>query len=211
MLLTKISSHVSALTLLLLLTGACLGQDKAETVTLSEPTPVSLKSLFAQADVVAFVRIQSGDAESYKQALYKAEVLSVYKGAKEKEGVYFGPFVSYGVGEEYLVFLKKTDRRIGELIDESVQTNPAPYDTTQTYYRIMYEGYSVMPVSYECFFDGKDSDRCDYGVKFNTYQVKLPATLKTFPKDVGEFSPDKRWVRRKAVEAALIKLAGSRK
>ena len=75
----------------------------------------------------------------------------------------------------------------------------------------MYEDYSVMPISYECFFGGKDSDKCDYGVKFNTYQVKLPATLKTFPKDVGEFSTDKRWVRRKAVEEALVALKNNRK
>jgi hypothetical protein len=75
----------------------------------------------------------------------------------------------------------------------------------------MYDGYSVMPVSYECFFDGKDSEKCGYGVKFNTYQVELPSTLKTFPKDVGEFSPDKKWVRRDAVKVALANLKNSRK
>lgn len=207
----KVTFQISGFTLLLLLAGVCFGQGKTETVTISDPAPVSLESLFAQADIVAFVKIHSGDAESYKQALYKAEVLNAYKGGKEKEIIYFAPFISYGIGEEYLVFLKRTDKHIGELIDESVKPNSAPYDVTQNYYRIMYEGYSIMPVSYECFFDGKDSDKCDYGVKFNTYQVELPATLKTFPKDVGEFSQDVKWVRRKSIEAALVALKNKRK
>jgi hypothetical protein len=207
----KSTFQTSIFTLLLLLAGVCFGQGKTETVTISDPAPVSLKALFEKADIVAFIKIHSGDAESYKQVLYKAEVLNAYKGIKEKEIIYFAPFIGYGVGEEYLVFLKKAEKRIGEIVDESVKPNPSPYDATQIFYRIMYEGYSIMPISYECFFDGKDSDKCDYGVKFNTYQVELPATLKTFPKDVGEFSPDKRWVRRKAVEAALVALKNNRK
>jgi hypothetical protein len=135
----------------------------------------------------------------------------VTKARRKRTVIYFAPFIGYGVGEEYLVFLKKTDKRIGEQIDESVKPNHAPYDATKNYFRIMYDGYSVMPVSYECFFDGKDSDKCGYGVKFNTCQVGLPATLKTFPKDVGEFSPDKKWVRRDAVKVALANLKNNRK
>jgi len=192
--------------LTLLFAGVCVGQHKTETITISEPATVSLASLFVQADVVAFVKIHSGDAESYKLALYKAEVLDAYKGAQRKGVIYFAPFIGYGVGEEYLVFLKKTDKRIGEQIDESIKPNRAPFDANQIYYRIMYDGYSVMPVSYECFFDGKDSNQCGYGVKFNTYQVELPSTLKTFPKDVGQFSPDKKWVRRDAVQVTLTNL-----
>ena len=208
----QLSSHFLTSALLLISTaGLSLGQGKTETITISEPAVVSLASLYAKADLVAFVKIHSGDAESYKQALYKAEVLNAYKGAKEKEIIYFGPFISYGLGSEYLVFLKKTDKRIGELIDQTIKANPLPYDASQKYYRIMYEGYSVMPVSYECFFDGKDSDECDYGVKFNIYQVELPGTWKTFPKDVGEFSDDKKWVRRKVIQTALVALGRNRK
>jgi hypothetical protein len=207
----KIAFQISIFSLLVSLAGVCFGQRKTETVTISEPGTVSLASLFAQSDIVAFVKIHSGDAETYKLTLYEAEVLDSYKGAKEKETIYFAPFIGYGVGQEYLVFLKKTDKRIGEQIDERVKPNRSPYDANHNYYRVMYDGYSVMPVSYECFFDGKDSDKCAYGVEFNTYQVELPATLKTFPKDVGEFSPDKKWVRRDAVKAALANLKNNRK
>jgi hypothetical protein len=207
----RVTFQTFIVTLPLFLAGICVGQRKTETVTISEPATVSLTALFAQADFVAFVKIHSGDAQSYKFTLYEAEVLDSYKGTKEKDVIYFAPFIGYGVGEEYLVFLKKTDKRIGAEIDESVKPNRATYDATQIYYRIMYDGYSVMPVSYECFFDGKDSDRCGYGVKFNTYQVRLPATLKTFPKDVGEFSTEKKWVRRDAVKAALLDLKNARR
>jgi hypothetical protein len=202
----KIIYQISVFILLVSIAAACLGQRKTDTITISDPATVSLASLFAQSDIVAFVKIHSGDAKSYKLTLYEAEVLDAYKGAKEKEVIYFAPFIGYGVGEEYLVFLKKTDKRIGEQIDERVKPNHAPYNATKNYFRIMYEGYSIMPVSYECFFDGKDSDKCGYGVKFNIYQVALPPTLKAFPKDVGEFSPDKKWVRRDAVKTALAHL-----
>jgi hypothetical protein len=206
----KVAFRIFILMLTLFLAGVCIGQRKTETITISEPATVSLASLFAQADIVAFVKIHSGDAESYKLTLYEAEVLDAYKGAKQKDVIYFAPFIGYGVGEEYLVFLKKSDKRIGEQIDERVKANHPPYDATQIYYRIMYDGYSVLPISYECFFDGKDSDKCGYGVKFNTSQVELPSTLKTFPKNVGEFSPDKKWVRRDAVKVALANLKNSR-
>jgi hypothetical protein len=206
----KVAFRIFILMLTLFLAGVCIGQRKTETITISEPATVSLASLFAQADIVAFVKIHSGDAESYKLTLYEAEVLDAYKGAKQKDVIYFAPFIGYGVGEEYLVFLKKSDKRIGEQIDERVKANHPPYDATQIYYRIMYDGYSVLLISYECFFDGKDSDKCGYGVKFNTSQVELPSTLKTFPKNVGEFSPDKKWVRRDAVKVALANLKNSR-
>jgi hypothetical protein len=160
----KITFQISVFTLSLSLAGACLGQRKTETITISDPATVSLASPFAQSDIVAFVKIHSGDAQSYKLTLYEAEILDGYK------------------------------------------PNHAPYDATKNYFRIMYDGYGIMPVSYECFFDGRDSDKCGYGVKFNTNQVELPATLKAFPKNVGEFSPDKKWVRRDAVKAALANL-----
>lgn len=198
--------------LLLFSASVCVGQCKTETVTISsDPATVSLAALFAQADLVAFVKIHSGDAESYKLTLYEAVVLDGYKGAKEKDVIYFAPFIGYGVGNEYLVFLRRTNKRIGAEIDESVKPNRSPYDPAQTYHYIMYDGYSVMPVSYECFFEGKDSEKCDYGVEFNTYQVELPSTLKTFPNDVGEFSPDHKWVRRDAVKVTLANLKNNRK
>jgi hypothetical protein len=185
-----------------------LGQQKTQSVTLSDPSPVQLAALFSQADLVAFITIESGDAEHYNAAVYKALVTKSYKGAKAEQRIYFGPFVSYGIGSEYLVFLKQTDKHLVDLWDRAKSNGP--FDSSQPYYRVMYDGYSAMPVDYECIFEGKDNDKCDYGVGFNTYQVELPRTLKTFPINVGDFPADKKSVRRGAVERELSLLAGNR-
>jgi len=188
-----------------------LAQRKSETVTISDPATVALASLFAQADIVAFITIQSGDAEHYKAAIYKAQITKAYKGARTDHLIYFGPFVSYGIGSEYLVFLKNTNQKLVDLADVPGLNVQLPFDGSQIYYRVMYEGYSVMPVEFECVFDGKDDDKCDYGVRFNTYQVKLPSSLKAFPLNVGDFPADKRSVRRNAVERALAALVRNRR
>ena len=103
---------------------------------------------------------------------------------------------------------KKTDQRLVDLADHSKPVGP--FVGTETYYRVMYDGYSVMPVDYECIFDGKDKDKCDYGVRFNIYQVELPPTLKAFPVNVGDFPADKKSVRRNSVNRELSVLAGKR-
>ena len=187
-----------------------LAQRKSETITISEPATVSLESLFAQADLVAFVTILSGDAEHYKAAVYKAQITKSYKGPNTDSLIYFGPFVSYGIGSEYLVFLKKTNQNLVNLVDPTKPKVQLPFDGSQFYYRIMYEGYSVMPVKYECIFNGTGHNGCDYGVRFNTYQVELPSTLKAFPINVGDFPLNRKSVRRDDVERALSALVKKR-
>lgn len=51
-----------------------------QTVTLTEPSPVKIQELFKQADLVAVVRILSGDTEQYPTAVYKAKVVQSFKG-----------------------------------------------------------------------------------------------------------------------------------
>jgi hypothetical protein len=113
-----------AVALLLFSALASLGQQKNQTVVISDPSPVTLASLFSQADLVAFITIQSGDAEHYNAAIYKAQVTQSFKGAKTDQLIYFGPFISYGIGGEYLVFLKKTDQRLVDLADHSKPVGP---------------------------------------------------------------------------------------
>src|SRR6185295_15502941 len=111
--------------------AASVAQRKSETVTISEPATVALASLFAQADLVAFITIQSGDAEHYKAAIYKAQVTKAYKGSKTDSLIYFGPFVSYGIGSEYLVFLKKTNQNLVNLVDPTKPKVQLPFDGSQ--------------------------------------------------------------------------------
>ena len=57
-----------------------------------------------------------------------------------------------------------------------------------------------VPIRYECAFDGKvPSERCDYGVRLNTDQVKLPSGIKTYPgTSRDDFVDANRWVRKDA-------------
>jgi hypothetical protein len=174
-------------------------EGKADTIV-----SVSLENLYKQADFVSFVKILSGDVEHYNGAIYKAEVLKAYKGAKEKEIIYFGEFISYGIGSEYLAFFNKADKTIGQLIDEDVKNSSAPYNAKQSFFRIMYAGYSIMPVGFECLFDVKNKhNKCDYGIQLNVRQVKIPSALNAFLEETDTVAPDERWVRRTAIENTL--------
>lgn len=179
-------------------------EPKATVVTISEPGQVSLAALFAQADVVAFVQIRSGDAEHFQAVLYKASVTKSYKGSKAGDVIYFTPFTGYSIGNEYLVFLRKTPTQIADIVNAEAKALPLAFDRNESFYRIMYEGYSVMPVSYECAFEEPQHQTCDYAVKFVTDHVTLPAGLKVFPADRGDPELSRHnFVRRTVVEAVL--------
>ena len=62
----------------------------------------------------------------------------------------------------------------------------------------MYQGYSIMPLRYERVFDEKHAAQsCDYGVRVNTDQVKLPPTVRTLPRtSKDDFANANRWVRK---------------
>ena len=172
---------------------------KADTIA-----SVSLENLYKQADFVAFVSILSGDVEYYDGAIYKAEVLKAYKGTKEKEIVYFGENISYGIGNEYLAFFNKSGKNIGQVVAKDVQNSSAPYDAKQVFFSIMYAGYSIMPVGFECLFDLKNkNNNCDYGIKLNAKQVAIPSNLKAFPEDTYSTTTYNRWVRRTSMETTL--------
>jgi hypothetical protein len=182
------------------------GQKQKTTVTIAEPAPVKVDDLFNQADLVAEVRILSGDTENYPRTVYKAAVLKSFKGPDIDQNIYFGPFVGYGLGYEMIVFL----RRSPEVLEpRSVPKVGPSYGPIAPFYLIMYEGYSALDVRYECVFDGVDTaHQCDYGVKLNTYQVRLPKSLKTFPPPMrGATNDETKWVRKSELVAYLEKLA----
>jgi hypothetical protein len=167
------------------------------TVEISEPATVPLANLFAQADVVAVVQVVSGDSESYDAAVYKSKVLTVFKGAQQGQHLFFGPYVGYEVGSQYVVFLRRANA--GPKMNLA-DARTVSYGTIDTFHLIMFQGYSIMPIRYECAFDGKvPSESCDYGVRLNTDQVKLPSGIKTFPRtSKDDFVDANRWVRKDA-------------
>ncbi len=179
------------------------GQVKA---TVTDPSPITMEALFEQADLVAVVRILSGDTEHYKTAVYKAEVLQPFKNGTKGSTIFFGPFEGYGLGQELVVFLRRSKN--GAVPNQQGRAPGLSYGSVAILYLVMYGGYSALDVKYECVFDGKEvSERCDYGVRINTAQVKLPRNIKTYPSSTrGDSSQDTNWVRRRVLIAYLNSL-----
>jgi|ERR1035441_340554 hypothetical protein len=140
-----------ALIVAVLVVCATAARGQVKSVTISEPAMVKVDDLFKQADLVAIMRVLSGDSEHYPVTVYKAEVINAFKGVRDTEHLYFGPFVYYGVGREYLAFLRraKEELRASRNLDEAGLN----YGTIGVSYQVMYDGYSVMPVEYACVFD----------------------------------------------------------
>lgn len=175
-------------------------------VTITEPGVINLANLFKQADIVAIVKIVSGDTENYGVAVYKGAVVKGFKGAATGETIYFGPYVGERLGWEYILFLHKVPK---PMVPKT--TSSAGYGTI-SYAEVFNEGYTSMMTSYECVFDGKDSaQQCDYGVRICTDYVVLPKSTRTFP-PVSESTPfGCRWVRKPVFTSLLGTLADSRK
>jgi len=174
------------------------------TVTISEPAPLTLEKLFEQADVVAVLEVLSGDSENYAVAVYRARTVEPFKGTVKDQIIFFGPFIGYRVGYQYVAFLRRLETGMRPE-QQATENATLSFGEVTTPYGIMYDGYSIMPVEYVCKFHGDRSNEvCDDGVQINTYQVKLPASIKTFPRDDDdEPVSDTGWVRKDVLIRAL--------
>lgn len=190
---------------------ASIALGQAQRIDISEPAIVSLERLFKEADLVAVVSILSGDGEHYRPiTVYKAEVVAAFKGTRKGERIYLGPFATYAVGGEYVAFLRRS--REAARPTEKVADPALNYGTIDALFNVMYDGYSMMPAQYICVFDGKETrEQCSDGVKVNTYQVKLPKGVKTYPLEPDDApANDKKWVKRTTLEFVLGTLQGAR-
>jgi len=172
------------------------------TITITEPGPYKLKDLFTAADVVALVKITSGDNEHYQVAIYRGEVTRSFKGSKTGDTLYFGPFIGYGIGLEYLLFLRNSKQPL------TPKSDGGTYGTV-VYREVFNEGFSAMETSYQCAFEGKEiAQQCDYGVRVCTDFIKLPEDTRTSPPLDGKVkSPGCRWVRKSVFEQMLSELS----
>ena len=50
--------------------------------------------------------------------------MTPFKGASKGDIIYFGPFASYGIGNEYLAFLKRTNLLVGDLKRDRSEEQP---------------------------------------------------------------------------------------
>ena len=178
-------------------------------VIIAHPAPtsisrVSIQMMFKQADLVAILRILSGDSENYPTAVYKAEVVQSFKGATQGAIIYLGPYNGYGVGKELLVFLQRSEKGI-----EPKQQTTGPrlsYGAISSFFQVMYGGYSALNVEYECVFEGKEpAQQCDDAIRVNTSQVNLSNIFASATKSAS--SDAISWVRKREIVTYLERLA----
>jgi hypothetical protein len=150
------------------------GQKKLS-ITNVEPGIYTLQKLFDAADDVFIVEVVAGDTETYESAVYKAKVLTRFKGGGKDEVIYFGPYDTR-LGGKYLLFLR-TDKVISPLHEENPGFGPVSYA------KVFDEGYSSMEISYECVFQG--SEHCGYGIRVCTDYIKLPESIEISPEAEG--------------------------
>ena len=179
---------------------------QSQTVTITEPGIYEIGDLFKSADVVAQVRIVSGDAENYDCAVYKGEVIQSFKGIQSKTIIYFGPFVGHRLGDEYILFLRNVDQPI-----TPKTTATASYGTIH-YSKVFNQGYSSMETSYECVFDEEGVlPKCDYAVRVCTDYIKLPKVMSAFPPESNDPPFGCRWVRKTGFLSLLDTLGRPKK
>jgi hypothetical protein len=169
---------------------------------------VKIADLFKEADVVAEVKIVSGDGESYPGVVYKARVVTAYKGAAANATLYFGPLESFGIGSKYIVFLTRSGGPIVPLRSASHTS----YGTIPNSYEIMYAGYAILPSGYECVFDGGDlAQQCDDSIQLNPNQIVLPENIGKFPVgDAGPITNYRIWVHKRDLTSLLVTLSAKK-
>jgi len=199
------SMRVGVLLVIALALLPAIASAQSREVTISEPGVYQISDLFKAANIVAVVRIVSGDTENYEHAVYKGEVVQSFKGPSGGATIYFGPFDGERLGWEYLLFLRNTAKPLAPKTTAS-----ASYGTIQ-YSEIFNQGYSSMESSYECVFDEKElAQNCDYGVRVCTDYIKVPQSISVFSKD-NDPPFGCRWARKAAFVSLLHTLAVAKK
>ncbi|MFY9647323.1 MAG: hypothetical protein WAK29_19235 [Terriglobales bacterium] len=190
--------RIVALTVLM----SALVSAQSQSTTITEPGVYKISDLFKTADVVALVKIVSGDTESYEHVVYKGEVVQSFKGMHRGAAVYFGPFVGEKLGWEYVLFLRNATKPITPKTTATASYGTVPYS------EVFNEGYSSMETSYACEFDGKEiAQKCDYGVRVCTDYIKLPQSMPAFPPADNDPPFGCRWVRKSVFVSLLDTLA----
>jgi hypothetical protein len=205
-------NFISAALVVCLLTPSLVGQTsitvtRGQTATtITEPGAYKISELFKSADVVALVKIVSGDTESYDRTVYKGEVIQSFKGMPRGATVYFGPFVGEKLGWEYVLFLRNVTKPIAPKTTATASYGTVPYS------EVFNEGYSSMVTSYACVFDGKEiAQKCDDGVRVCTDYIKLPRSILAFPPEENDPPFGCRWVRKAVFISLLDTLANPKK
>lgn len=172
-------------------------------VSPQEPALYELKALFNRADAVVLAKIVAGSIEDYDAVVYKAEVVTGFKGLKTGEIIYFGPYLGHRLGNEYVLFLLDQHKTLRP-------NNKAGYGEVR-YWEVFDEGYSSMETSYECVFPGKKPvESCGNAVRVCTDYIKLPKSTPAFPPEENDPPFGCRWVAQGLFTSLLEDYSGSK-
>jgi hypothetical protein len=177
-------------------------ENPSESVKITEPAKMTLEQVFKMSDVIALVRVVSGDTENYKIAMYKTTVVKGFKGTDEGKTIYFGQYSGVRLGSDYVVFLRNAK-------EPAVPTTSpnAAYGTVK-YLDVFNQGYTAMESSYSCVFDGiVPNQSCDYGVRICTDYIVLPKAVRAFPPEKDDPPFGCRWVRKSKFVSLLDEFA----
>ncbi len=175
------------------------------TITISEPAKITIQQLYDAADTVAVVQIVAADGENYTTNVYKAKVVTSFKGSGE-DTIYFGPFAGYGLNKQYLLFLRKSPTT-----KDPVST-AAPAFGSVPFAQIFEEGYSALQMEYRCAFPGADpAVQCDDAVRVCTDYITLPKNIHGYSTEKGEPPFGCRWVHKKEFLALVATLGSAKK
>jgi hypothetical protein len=166
----------------------------------AEPPSLLIEQLFEEADAVALVQVQSGDDERYPIAVFKAKVLTAYKGTNTGAAIWFGPCDGREVGGEYLVFLYRGVPPVPLAANsgESSLTGPSPFFTE------MLQGLGTLETGFVCVFGNPNP--CADGVRLS-WHVELPRAIKLFGLGSGGVHPGSSWAHKGEVLALVQKLS----
>jgi hypothetical protein len=181
------TAKAAALLIVLAMLFPCNAQ-QTSSVTITEPGSGTLATYVKDADIIAVVTVVAGDTESYGIPIYKAKVLTAYKGTIAGQTIFFGPFTGTRLGWDYVLFLRSVKESLGPK-----GGRPAAYGIIH-YAKVFNEGYSSMETSYECGFQG--TQQCDYGVRVCTDYVRLPEDTPAYPPIAETTDFGCRWVRK---------------
>ncbi len=142
--------------------------------------------------------------QNYEKVVYKAKVVTGFKGSHPGEVFYFGPFVGERLSTGYLLFLLDTHKELAPKKGKGTGYGSVHY------WEVFNQGLTLMETSYECVFEGKEpAASCDYGVRICTDHIKLPRSMPAFPPEENDPPFRCRWVRKNVFTSFLESLASS--
>jgi hypothetical protein len=98
------------------------------------PEPLTFEQQFGQSKIVAVARIEAGATGSYSSLIYRARVGEGFKGAENRQVIYFwggnvGDFNAYGIGQVYLLMLRKSWKPVSDVLESFAPKSEPLYES----------------------------------------------------------------------------------